>query len=128
MKNLKKYYSIPASTQDVYVALTNPFTVELWTGEPATMSDAEDFEFSLWDGAIVGKNISIDPGKKIVQQWYFGEEDEEAPSIVEIKLWEVKTGTSIELLHTNIPDEAFENILEGWDDSYFGAIIKLFEV
>ena len=91
-------------------------------------TEEEGFEFNLWDGDIVGKNLTVEPGVRIIQQWYFGEEDEEAPSIVEIKLWEVKTGTSIELLHTNIPDEAFENILEGWDDSYFGAIIKLFEV
>lgn len=128
MKNLKKYYDIPASTQDVYTALTNPFTIELWTGEKAIMSAEEGFEFSLWDGDIVGKNITIEAGKRIIQQWFFGEEDDENPSIVDIKIWEKKNGTSIELLHTNIPDEAFENIIEGWDDAYFGAIIKLFEI
>ncbi|MCD6180170.1 MAG: SRPBCC domain-containing protein [Bacteroidales bacterium] len=128
MKNLKKYYSIPADPQDVYTALTNPFTIELWTGEKAVMSEEEGAEFSLWNGDIIGKNLTIEAGKNIIQQWYFGDEDEENPSIVNIKLWEVKGGTSVELLHTNIPDEAFENILEGWDNAYFGAIAKLFEI
>ncbi|RLD39466.1 MAG: ATPase [Bacteroidetes bacterium] len=128
MKNLKKYYSIPADPQDVYTALTNPFTIELWTSEKAVMSEEEGAEFSLWNGDIIGKNLTIEAGKNIIQQWYFGDEDEENPSIVNIKLWEVKGGTSVELLHTNIPDEAFENILEGWDNAYFGAIAKLFEI
>lgn len=128
MKNLKKYYDIQADTHDVYTALTNPFTIELWTGEKAVMSEEEGFEFDLWDGDIVGKNISMLPNKQIVQQWYFGDQDEENPSIVTIKLWDKKGNTSVELLHTNIPDEAFENIVDGWDNAYFGAIAKLFEV
>lgn len=128
MKNLKKYYSIPADPQDVYTALTNPFTIELWTGEKAVMTEEVGAEFSLWGGDISGKNLTIKAGERIIQQWYFGEEDEEHASIVDIKLWEVKGGTSVELLHTNIPDEAFENIIDGWDNAYFGAIAKLFEI
>jgi len=128
MKNLKKYYTISADSQDVYTALTNPFTIELWTGEKALMSEDEGFEFSLWGGDIVGKNLIIDPGKSITQQWFFDDENDENPSIVTIKLWEVKGGCSVELLHTNIPDDAFENIVDGWDNSYFGAIVRLFEI
>lgn len=128
MKNLKKYYTIPADTQDVFTALTNSFTIELWTGEKAIMSEEEGFEFSLWDGDIVGKNLTIKPNELIIQQWYFDDEIDENPSIVTIKLWDVKGSTSVELLHTNIPDEAFENIIDGWDNAYFGAIAKLFEI
>jgi uncharacterized protein YndB with AHSA1/START domain len=129
MKNLKKYYQIPATPQDVFTALTNPFTIELWTGEKAIMTTKEGDEFSLWGGDIVGKNIEIQDGKLLKQEWYFGEEEnQDNASIVTMKLWEVKGGTSVELLHTNIPDEAFENIVEGWDNAYFGAIGKLFEI
>lgn len=128
MKNLKKYYTVSADPQDVYTALTNPFTIELWTGEKAVMSEEDGSEFSLWGGDIVGKNLAIEHNVSLKQQWYFGEEDDENPSIVNIKLWEVKGGTSVELLHTNIPDEAFDNIVDGWDNAYFGAISKLFEI
>jgi hypothetical protein len=37
-----------------------------------------------------------------------------------------KKGTSVELRHTNIPDEAFENISDGWDVDYFRALRELF--
>jgi hypothetical protein len=43
-----------------------------------------------------------------------------------MKLHSHKKGTSLELLHTNIPDEAYENISDGWDEDYFGALNELF--
>lgn len=125
MKDFKKYYIIPAPPEDVYLALTNPLTLQLWTGDKAEMEAVPDTEFSLWDGSIVGKNISFEPGKKIVQQWYFGEQ--EAASIVTIKLHSDPHGTSAELRHTNIPDEDYEDIVEGWNTMYFGALQEFYE-
>lgn len=125
MKDLKKYYILSATPDDVYNALTNPATIQLWTGELAEMSETEGSEFSLWEGSIEGKNLEFVKGKKIVQQWYFGEQTE--PSIVTILLHPHKAGTSAELRHTNIPDEDFENILAGWDENYFGSLINFYE-
>jgi len=120
MKDFKKYYSISASPEDVYHALTNPVTIQLWTGEVAEMSTEPGSEFSLWDGSIVGKNIEFEEGKKIVQQWYFGDQVEE--SMVTILLHPHKTGTSVELMHTNIPDDEYQDFVSGWNESYFGAL------
>lgn len=125
MKDLKKYYKIKASPPEVYTALTNPFSIELWTGENAVMTTTAGEEFSIYSGDIVGRNLQFEPDRKIVQEWYFG--DQEAPSIVTITLSPEKYLTKIELLHTNIPDEAFEDISQGWDDSYFGSLKEFFE-
>ena len=124
MKNLKKYYIIPATPEEVYIAMTNPATIQLWSGEEADMSIVPGSEFSLWEGSIAGKNIEFIEGKKIVQQWYFG--DQEEPSIVTIILHKNEKGTSAELRHTNIPDEAYEEIKEGWDEAYFGSLIDFY--
>ncbi len=128
MKTYKTYFQIKASPQDVFTALTNPFTIELWSGETAVMSKEVGAEFSLWGGAIVGKNIEVLENEKLVQQWYFGEEDDNNPSIVTLKLWEKKSNCSVELLHTNIPDDAYDNIVEGWNEAYLGAIKALMEI
>ena len=88
------------------------------------MSTEPGSEFSLWEGSIVGKNIAFEEGKKIVQQWYFGDQDEE--SIVTIKLHQHKQGTSAELLHTNIPDDDYADIVEGWNENYFGLLISFY--
>lgn len=124
MKDFKKYYSIHTSPDILYSALTNAATIQLWTGEPAIMEPVEGSEFSLWNDSITGKNITFIPNKKIVQEWYFGEQ--EPPSMVTILLHEDKMKTSVELRHTNIPDEIFENMVNGWDDAYFGSLIEFY--
>lgn len=124
MKDFKKYFIVPAEPVEVYAALTNPATLELWTGSPAEMSTEPGSEFSIMDDSIVGKNIEFVEGKKIVQQWYF-EEDEE-PSIVTILLHEHKNGTSAEVRHTNIPDSEYDDIVEGWGDVYFGGLANFY--
>lgn len=125
MKDFKKYYIIPAEPEEVYLALTNEATMHLWTGDKVEMLAEPGTEFSMWDGSIVGKNLEFEQGKKIVQQWYFGDQEEE--SIVTIKLHPDKKGTSVELRHTNIPDEAFEDIVEGWNTSYFSDLRTFYE-
>lgn len=124
MKDYKKYYSIPATPQEIYLALTNPLTLHLWTGEEAAMAEVVGSEFSLWEGSITGKNLEFEPNKKIVQQWYFGDQVEE--SIVTIKLHPDKEGTSVELRHINIPDEAFDDIVAGWNESYFALLHEFY--
>jgi uncharacterized protein YndB with AHSA1/START domain len=126
MRDYKKYYIIPADPEEVYAALTNEATIRLWTGDKVEMTAEPGAEFSMWDGSICGRILELEPGKKIVQQWYFGE-DEEAPSVVTIKLHKDKKGTSLELRHNNIPDEAFEDITEGWDQSYMADLIEFYE-
>ncbi|MFM9945549.1 MAG: SRPBCC domain-containing protein [Bacteroidia bacterium] len=125
MKDYKKYYPIPAAPDEVYAALTNPISLQLITGEKAKMSTESGSEFSLWDGSIVGKNLEFEENKKIVQQWYFG--DESKDSIVTIKLHPDKSGTSLELKHTNIPDDDYEDIVEGWNNSYMASLYEFFD-
>jgi len=126
MKDFKKYYIVNAGKEEVYEALTNPFTIELWTGESAEMKAEPGTEFSMWEGSIAGNIIELVPGEKIVQEWYFG--DQEEKSIVTIKLHPHKKGTSVELLHTNIPDDDFDEFVEGWDESYFGPLNDFFNL
>lgn len=125
MKDYKKYYIVPAAPEEVYTALTNPTTIQLWSGDPAEMSTEPGSEFSLFEGNIVGKNLEFEEGKMIVQEWYFGDQTDK--SIVTIKLHPHKHGTSAELRHLNIPDEAYEDIVEGWNEAYFGALIEFYE-
>lgn len=124
MKEIKRYYTLGADPEDVYNALTNKKILEIWTGEAVVMEPKANTEFSLWGGSITGINLEFEKNKKIVQKWYFGEENEN--SIVTMKIHPHKKGTSVELLHTNIPDDAYENISEGWDDDYFDALGELF--
>jgi activator of HSP90 ATPase len=57
MKDYKKYYIINAAPDMLYLALTNPVIMKLWTGDDAEMSTVPGSEFSLWEGNICGKNV-----------------------------------------------------------------------
>ena len=125
MKELRKYYRIKGTPEEIYAALINPFAIALWTGGKAEMSEEPESRFSLFDGDIEGVNISFEKESKIVQEWFFG--DQEEKSIVSITLRPDRHYTKIELHHTNIPDAAYEDMVLGWDNSYFGGLKAFFE-
>jgi len=127
MKDFKYSLTIKeAEPEDIYNALTNPFAIELWSGYPAVLKLEKDSEFSLWEGDITGKILEFEKDKKLVQEWFFGENEES--SVATINIFAKKSNkTYVVLTHTNIPDQDYDNIVEGWTDFYLGAIKKFFE-
>jgi len=124
MKTFKKTFKINAEPSDVYAALTNPLTIELWSGYPAEMSTEPGSEFSLWEGDITGKNLEFIQDRKVVQEWYFGDQSEK--SIVTISIAAEGENSIVTVEQTNIPDDEFSQIAEGWREFYFGAITSFF--
>ena len=125
MKELHKYYRIKGTPEEIYASLINPFAISLWTGAEADMNEEPGSRFSLFDGDIEGKNIAFESNQKIIQEWFFG--DQEEKSIVTITLRPDRHFTKIELHHTNIPEEAYEDMAHGWDTYYFGGLKDFFE-
>ncbi|HLN21676.1 MAG TPA: SRPBCC domain-containing protein [Bacteroidales bacterium] len=124
MKTFKKTFRFNTEAADVYAAITNPYTIELWSGYPAIMSTEPGTEFSLWEGDIEGKNLEFIPDRKIVQEWFFGEQKER--SIVTITIAPERDNSVVTVEHTNIPDEDFKDISDGWTEYYMGAILNFF--
>ena len=126
MKNYKQYIKLDAEPEDVYACLTNPFTIELWSDMTAKMEAKEGTEFEIFDGNIAGRILKLEPNKKVVQQWYFG--DQKEPSIVTFKIHADKGKVSLELTHTNIPDEVYDEMAEGWKKYYLGRMKEFLEL
>jgi activator of HSP90 ATPase len=124
MKTISQKHFINATPQEVFSAITNPFTIELWSGYPAVMEPVTGFEFSIFDGDISGRNISVVENKELVQEWFMGDAE---PSIVTMHLKSQQQGTKVTLEHTNVPDEVFEEFEEGWSLYYWGAIKDFFK-
>jgi uncharacterized protein YndB with AHSA1/START domain len=125
MKTIKQHYFINATPEEVFSAITNPFTIELWSGYPARMEAKEGTEFSIFDGDITGRNIKITENSQLIQEWYFGETPEE--SIVTIDLKSHKLGTKVHLEHTNVADDEVEEFTRGWNEYYWGGIQDFFK-
>lgn len=126
MKNFRHSIQIDAGVEDVFNALTNPFIIKIWSDEPAVMEAKAGTEFSLFDGEITGINIEVEPNKKIIQKWYF--EGQESDSIVTITLKPKQNKTELNVEHIQIPEEAYENISEGWIEAYLKPIKQLLEI
>jgi activator of HSP90 ATPase len=124
MRNFKKTFHINAEPSDIYAALTNPYTIELWSGYPATMPEVPGEEFQMWNGDICGKIIEFVPDRKVVQEWYFGDND--VKSIVTISISGKDGNSNVIVEHTNIPAGDYENIAEGWNEYYMGAIRRFY--
>jgi len=124
MKTFKKTFKVNADPSDIYSALTNSYTIELWSGYHAQMLTEPGSEFSLWEGDITGRNLEFIQDRKVVQEWYFGDQAEK--SIVTIIINPDEENSQVTVEHTNIPDDEFAQISEGWREFYIGAIIDFF--
>jgi activator of HSP90 ATPase len=124
MQSLNRTYKIKAEPVDVFNAVTNAVAIELWSGYKAKIEPVEGAEFELFDGDIIGKILEIIPDKKLVQEWYFGDQTER--SVVTIQFRQKGSSTIVELNHINIPDDEFDNISEGWEKYFWGAVQAFF--
>jgi activator of HSP90 ATPase len=125
MGTIRQIHHLPAPADEVYTALTNPFTIELWSGYPAVMSTIEGSDFSLFEGDIVGKNIEFIENKLIRQQWYF--EGETNDSLVTLQLSSEKNVTTVELIHTHVPEKVYDEMASGWKNIYFKSLKQFFK-
>ena len=117
---------IAADPEEVFAALTNPFQIEIWSGYPADMKAEAGYVFSLWEGDITGVNLEVVPNRRLVQEWFFGEQEEQ--SLVEIKLKKETGKTVLDLKHTHIPAEVYEEITGGWREYYLGSMKEMLEI
>ncbi len=96
------------------------------TGGSASVSGKIGDKFTAWDGYIEGKNIDLEPNKRIFQTWRTPQFDEdEEDSQIEVLLDEVNGKTKFTLIHTNLP-ESGEHYKQGWEDHYFEPMRKYF--
>ncbi len=111
---------LPAKPKVIYEAWLDSEKHSAFTGSKAVVDGRVGGKFTAWDDYISGTTILVEPFTRIVQAWRTTEFPDDAPdSEIEVILEEVKEGTKITLVHTNIPDGQGENYKQGWIDFYF---------
>jgi len=117
---------IPASVEDVYEAWLNSEIHAKMTGSPASVSATVGGEFVAWGGYIHGKNLELEPGKRILQSWRTAEFSKDEPdSQIEVTLEAVREQTRLTLRHTGLPPHGTK-YEEGWVDAYFQPMKEYF--
>jgi len=125
--SIKMSAVIPAEPKTVYAAWMSSSGHGAMTGSGARITARVGGAFSAWDGYISGKTLELEKGSRIVQAWRTTEFDADDPdSRLEVLLQEVKGGTKVTLVHTNIPAGHGEEYRKGWIDFYFKPMKEYF--
>ena len=118
-KVIKHKVFIPAKSAQVYDAYVNAKKHSDFTGGKATCDPKVGGRFTAWDGYIIGKNLELTRGKKILQEWTTTERPKGyPPSILELSFISKEDGTELTMTHSKVPAEQVESYRQGWIDYY----------
>ena len=121
---LKKQFA--ATAKHVYDAWLSSDGHTKMTGGTAVITDKTGEVFTAWNGYIEGRNIELEPNKRILQSWRTSQfEEHEEDSQIEVLLDEVDGKTTLTLTHTNLSDNG-EHYKLGWENHYFEPMTKYF--
>jgi len=120
---------IAASPQDIYDAwLSSSGHEKITGGQKAQISAQEGAAFTVWDGYITGRNLKLEPGRRIVQSWRTTKFTATDPdSQIEVLLQPVAGGTTVTVRHSNVPDGHTSYRDGGWQRSYFEPMKQHFK-
>ncbi len=129
MKTIKQTVEFNSNPEDVYNALMDSKKHSQFTGAHAKIDNKIGGKFEVYDGSINGTTIELIPGKKIVQKWYCETEGwpEGHYSTVTFSFKATKSGTKLEFVQIDVPDEAYEDISAGWEEYYWKPMKKIRE-
>jgi activator of HSP90 ATPase len=118
---------VPATPDQVYEAFMDAKKHSAFTGSKATCNPKVGGEFTAWDGYISGRNLELEKGKKIVQEWVTTDwPDDYPPSRLELTLEKTGEGTEISMVHSSVPAEQARELAEGWHEFYWRPMKEYF--
>lgn len=117
--------SLPATAQRVYEALIDQTQHSAFTGgAPTEISRDAGGAFSCHGGRILGRNLELVPGQRIVQAWRAASWAEGLYSVVHIQLVDEGKKTKLTLDHTGVPEGQSEHLEAGWHKMYWEPLQK----
>ena len=119
---------IPASPKEIYDAwLSSEGHARMTGSRSAEISAEEGAAFTLWNGYITGRNVRLEPPRRIVQSWRTTKfSDRDPDSEIEVLLEPASGGTRVTVRHSNVPDGHTSYRDGGWQRSYFDPMKEHF--
>ena len=118
-------YAFRATPAEVFAALTNSTALAEWSGE-GNVSKRVGGAFTMFDGWVAGKVLTYKPGKELAYTWKTTEWPKAwSPSKVQYTFTATKTGTTVTLTHSNLPNaKEAKDHRAGWTEHVFGPLEK----
>jgi len=128
ISTIRQKILIPASPEEVYEAFMDAKKHSVFTGSKATCDPKVGGKFTAWDDYISGKNLELEKGKKIVQEWITTEWSEGyPPSKLELTFKKAEGSTEISMVHSGVPAKQAADIKKGWIDFYWEPLKAYFK-
>jgi len=125
---IKQKVTIPAAPEQVYDVFMDAKKHSEVTGSKATGKPVVGGKFTAWDGYISGRNLELEKGKRIVQEWVTTEWPQDyPPSKLELTLNAVDGNTELVMVQSSVPAEQAEELLEGWTEFYWEPMKSYFK-
>lgn len=125
-KTIEQTVTIPASAHEVYEALMDSKKHADFTGDEADISKEVGGSFSVYGDYATGENLALEQDKKIVQKWRGSDWEEGVYSTATFELKDINGKTELQFTQTDVPDDSYEDIKQGWLDYYWQPLQKYF--
>ena len=128
-KTIEQEIMIKGTPHEIYEVFMDAKKHSKLTESKAKVSREIGGTFSIYEGALSGKNVELIQDKKIVQTWRGGGENWSKGyySTITLVLEPVDNGTLIKFTHSDIPEGAYESVKEGWDKYYWEPLKEMLE-
>jgi activator of HSP90 ATPase len=119
MKAIRQTITFEASPHEIYEMLMDSKKHSDFTGSTAKISREVGGKFTVWGGDISGENMELVKDRKIVQKWRSGDWPEGHFSTAAFELKADGKKTRLTLTQTDVPNDKYESIKQGWIDFYW---------
>ena len=125
-KNIRQTVTLKAAPHEVYEILMDQKKHAKLVGSEASISRKSGGKFVIYGGDVEGKNLELVPDQKIVQTWRYNDWPAGHYSMITFQLAPTANGARLTFTQTDIPEDKYEDIKQGWIDYYWTPLKQLF--
>lgn len=119
---------VNAPPEEVYEAFVNPRIHSEFTGSRATGAPRIGSRITAWDGYITGRNLKLQKGKVVVQEWRTTEFPKGySSSSLKLTFKRKGKGTMLTMVHSKVPKSQVKEYTSGWSSWYWKPLKKYFD-
>jgi len=106
----------------VYALLTDEKQFSALSGAPAKIENREGGAFSLFGGAVIGRNLELVDAKRVVQAWRDADWAAGLYSVIAFELTATAKGTHLLFHQAGYPESDRASLVAGWTSHYWAPM------
>jgi activator of HSP90 ATPase len=126
-KTIRQTVTFKADPHEVYEILMDQKKHAKLVDSDARISRKVGGKFVIYGGDVEGKNLELVQDQKIVQTWRYNDWPEGHYSTATFVFTPVEKGTRMNFTQTDVSDDKYEEIKQGWIDYYWTPLKQMLQ-